>query len=180
MSAPARAGHPHRRTLLRSLAARAWNAVAWLPALADRRGLRWLLSGRLIGAPIVVLTHRGRRSGRIYRTPVEALADRAELGEVVVSPMRGRRGDWYRNVLAGGLIEASLRGDRQRPAWRELDEGERRAALDEYLRAHPLYGKLVLRMLMVVHGLEGTPAEVVAREIPMLALRMSPRQPAYR
>jgi deazaflavin-dependent oxidoreductase (nitroreductase family) len=152
---------------------RIWNACAWLPALADRRGLRWLLSGRLVGAPIIVLTHRGRRSGRIYRTPVEALAEDPERGEVIISPMRGKRGDWYRNVVAGGLVEASLRGERRTPAWRELNQEERRVGLARYLDDHPIYGRLILRMLVAIHGLEGDPADAVATEIPMVALDWS-------
>jgi deazaflavin-dependent oxidoreductase (nitroreductase family) len=159
---------PGRR---RRLARRIWNAGAWLPVLADRPGFRWLLSGRLIGAPIVVLTHRGRRSGRAYRTPVEAIAEDPGRDELVVSPMRGRRGDWYRNILAGGLVEASLRGESFKAEWRELSEDERRAALGAYGREHPVYGRFVLWMLARLHGLQGDPLAAVAEAIPMLALR---------
>jgi deazaflavin-dependent oxidoreductase (nitroreductase family) len=152
----------------RRLARKVWNLLAPLPALADRPGFRWLLSGRLVGAPIVVLTHRGRTSGRLYRTPVEAIAEMDE--EVVVSPMRGARADWYRNVQAGGLVEATLRGESVGRDWRELAEPERRAALERYLGDHPAYGRAVLRALARLHGLEGSmPREVAA--IPMLALR---------
>lgn len=157
--------------MIRGLLRRVWNALAWLPALADRRGFRWLLSGRVIGAPIVVISHRGRRSGKLYRTPVEAIAEDAERGEVAVSPMRGKRGDWYRNVVAGGLVEASLRGERFEPAWRELSEAERAAALRRYRDAHPLYARVILRSLARLHDLDGDPLAAVARAIPMLALR---------
>lgn len=159
------------RSRLRPPARRLWDAVAWLPIKADRRGLRWLLSGRLIGAPIVILTHRGRRSGRVYRTPIEAITEERE--EIVVTPMRGRRGDWYRNVLAGGLLAVSLRGESFHCAWRELSEAERRTALERYLEDHPLYGKVVLRALARLHNLDGPPLAAVAGEIPMLALRPS-------
>jgi deazaflavin-dependent oxidoreductase (nitroreductase family) len=158
-----------RRSRRRRLARRVWNAGAWLPALADRPGFRWLLSGRLVGAPIVVLTHRGRRSGRVYRTPVEAIAERG--GDIVVSPMRGTRGDWYCNILAGGLVEASLRGEAFRPEWRELSEDERRAALEDYVREHPRYGRFVLGMLARLHDLSGDRLGAVATAIPMLGLR---------
>jgi deazaflavin-dependent oxidoreductase (nitroreductase family) len=159
------------RSRRRRAARRIWNAGAWLPALADRRGFRWLLSGRLAGAPIVVLTHRGRRSGRVYRTPLEAIAEDPARDEIVVSPMRGRRGDWYLNVLAGGLVEASLRGESFEAGWRELPEDERRAALEGYVREHGAYGRFVLRALARLHDLRGDPLAEVARAIPMLALR---------
>jgi deazaflavin-dependent oxidoreductase (nitroreductase family) len=166
------------RSRLRALLRRVWNAFAWLPALADRRGFRWLLSGRLIGAPIVVLSHRGRRSGRLYRTPVEAIVEDRDRGEIVVSPMRGRRGDWYRNILAGGLVQASLRGEAFSPAWRELAEDERRDALRAYIDDHPLYGRMILRMLMRLHDLDGDPVDAVAEAVPMLALREPTAEPS--
>jgi deazaflavin-dependent oxidoreductase (nitroreductase family) len=169
------AGHrdARRRSPVRSALHRIWNAGAWLPVLADRPGFRWLLSGRLVGAPIVILTHRGRRSGRIYRTPVEAIVEDDATGEVVVSPMRGRRGDWFRNVVAGGLVEVSLRGERFRPEWRELSETENGEALARYRRKHPIYGRTVLWALARLHGLDGDPLPAVARTIPMLALKRS-------
>jgi deazaflavin-dependent oxidoreductase (nitroreductase family) len=174
---PSSAAH-RPRSRLRSLLRRIWNAVAWLPALADRRGLRWLLSGRLVGAPIVILTHRGRRSGRRYRTPVEAMVEDRERGEILVAPMRGERGDWYRNILAGGLVEVSLRGEKLTPAWREVGEAERLDVLRRYLDDHPIYGRMILRMLVRIHGLDGEPEAAVAASLPMLALgRQAVQQP---
>jgi deazaflavin-dependent oxidoreductase (nitroreductase family) len=53
----------------------------------------WLLP------PWVVIVHRGRRSGRVYRTPVNAYRDGGRLAVVI---LYGERSDWVRNVLAGG------------------------------------------------------------------------------
>ena len=138
------------------------------PAVFDRRGLRFLLKG-LSPAPIVVIVHRGRRTGRVYKTPVEAIA---ELGdELVVSPMWGERSDWYRNVLAGGLKEVHAGGDARQVGYRRLDEGERRQAIAAYRHAHPIYSRIVLAALVKLHRFEGDPIEAVVRTIPMLALR---------
>jgi deazaflavin-dependent oxidoreductase (nitroreductase family) len=139
------------------------------PAALDRRGLRWLLRG-LSPAPIVILVHRGRRSGRVYKTPVEAIAEDAERGEIVVSPMWGENSDWYRNVLAGGLIEARMRGESHPMGWRRLSEAERRQAISIYRRDHPVYSRAILRMLVFLHDLDGDPVEAVVRALPMLAL----------
>ena len=170
MTAAAEEGHAGR-SAVRSALRRIWNAGAWLPVLADRRGFRWLLSGRLVGAPIVILTHRGRRSGMVYRTPVEAIVEDDAAGEVVVSPMRGRRGDWFRNIVAGGLVEVSLRGESFSPEWRELSEAENREALERYRSEHPVYGRFVLWTLARLHGLDGETLPAVAGAIPMLALK---------
>ncbi len=139
------------------------------PAVLDRPGTRWMLKG-LSPAPIVVLTHRGRRSGKTYRTPVEVLAEDDQVGEVVVSPMWGERSHWYRNVIAGGLVEASREGEAKKMDWRRLSDEEKRKAIAAYRREHPVYSRVILRMLVSVHGLKGDHAEEVARTIPMLAL----------
>lgn len=61
------------------------------------------------GSPVAVVVHRGRRSGRRYRTPV--LAFRANDG-YVVALFYGADGDWARNVLAAGACTLE-RGGRQ-------------------------------------------------------------------
>jgi deazaflavin-dependent oxidoreductase (nitroreductase family) len=53
----------------------------------------WLLP------PWVVIVHRGRRSGRLYRTPVNAYRRGRVLAVVV---LYGERSDWIQNLLAGG------------------------------------------------------------------------------
>jgi deazaflavin-dependent oxidoreductase (nitroreductase family) len=151
---------------MRRIAGRAMRAAAAL----DRPRLRWLLN-LLSPAPIVVLVHRGRRSGRIYRTPVEGVVEDTERGEIVISPIWGERTDWYQNLLAGGLVEVRRGGEGRRPEWRLLSGEERRRATATYRREHPLYGRAILRMLVAVHGLAGDPVEAVARTLPMVALR---------
>jgi deazaflavin-dependent oxidoreductase (nitroreductase family) len=120
---------------------------------------------------VIVVVQRGRKSGRLYKTPVEILVDRPEQGEFVISPMWGRDSDWYRNVVAGGLVEVHVRGEARQVEWRELDEVERRAAIDAYREAHPLYSRMVLLMLVRVNGFQGAPEDAVVRELPMLGLR---------
>lgn len=52
----------------------------------------WLLP------PWIVVCHRGRRSGRLYRTPVNAYRRGSRLAIVV---LYGEESDWVQNVLAG-------------------------------------------------------------------------------
>ncbi len=49
--------------------------------------------------PWAVLIHDGRRSGRLYRTPVMARRHGEELS---VPVLYGTRSDWVRNLLAAG------------------------------------------------------------------------------
>jgi deazaflavin-dependent oxidoreductase (nitroreductase family) len=46
-----------------------------------------------------VIEHRGRRSGRVYATPVAA---RPITGGFVVPMAFGEQADWFRNVVAAG------------------------------------------------------------------------------
>ena len=144
------------------------------PAFADRRGLRWMLNERIWPAPVMVIRHRGRKSGKVYATPIEALTEDRDRREVVVGPLRGESSDWYRNVVAGGLESVSLRGETCDAEWSRLSEQQARAALDTYLTEHPRYGRMILRSLARVNGISSDP-DVIAREIPTLALRLAPR-----
>ncbi len=143
------------------------------PAALDRPGMRWMMRG-LSPAPIVVLVHRGRRSGKVYKTPVEAIAQNPERDEVMVSPMWGEDSHWYRNIVAGGLVEIHVRGEVRQVEWRQLDDEETREALVAYRENHPQYSKLIIGMLMRFHGLEGDPLEAISRTLPVLGLAVSP------
>jgi deazaflavin-dependent oxidoreductase (nitroreductase family) len=154
----------------KSRGARAFGRTLRMPGVLDRKGTRWMLQA-LSPATVIVLVHRGRKSGKLYKTPVEILFDDPARGEFAVSPMWGRDSDWYRNVVAGGLVEVHVRGEVRRVEWRELDEAERSAAIKTYREAHPLYSRIILRMLVRVNGFEGEPEEAVVRELPILGLR---------
>jgi deazaflavin-dependent oxidoreductase (nitroreductase family) len=141
------------------------------PAAFDRKGTRWML--QLFAAPtVIVLVHRGRRSGKLYRTPLSVLAGDPEWGEIVVSPMWSRDADWYRNVIAGGLVEIRVRGEQRQVEWRELDGAEARAAGETFRAAHPVYSKIIVRSIVRLNRLGGDdPYEAVLQNLPMLGLR---------
>jgi len=121
--------------------------------------------------PVMILVHRGRKSGRVYTTPLSMLAEEPDRGEVVVSPMWGRDADWYRNVVAGGLVEIQVRGEKRQVEWRELDESEKRSAGEAFRVTRPVYSRLILRMIARLNRFEGDPEEAAMRNLPMLGLR---------
>jgi deazaflavin-dependent oxidoreductase (nitroreductase family) len=141
-----------------------------MPGVLDRKGTRWALQA-LSPATVIVLVHLGRKSGKRYRTPIEVLHHDRERDEFIVSPMFGRRSDWYRNVIAGGLLEVHIRGEERQVEWRELIDAERREAINAYREAHPLYSRMILRMLARLNRFEGDPEVSLLRELPMLGLR---------
>ncbi|HEX7298542.1 MAG TPA: nitroreductase family deazaflavin-dependent oxidoreductase [Solirubrobacteraceae bacterium] len=65
------------------------------------------VAGRLQGFAIV--THVGRRSGRVHRTPVNLFGGGDRY---VIALMYGADSQWVRNVLAAGEAEIETRGQR--------------------------------------------------------------------
>jgi deazaflavin-dependent oxidoreductase (nitroreductase family) len=55
-----------------------------------------------------VLIHRGRNSGRMFRTPLDATPVE---GGYVFFVIYGRRSDWVRNVLAAGTAQLAIDGE---------------------------------------------------------------------
>lgn len=153
----------------RSLPVRGIVRLLRAPAKLDRPGLRWAL--RLCSPyPILVIEHRGRRSGRIYRTPLELLA--GEMDErMLVLPLFGYHSDWYRNVVAGGLVAGSIRGRRGPLDWERADLDEARAALDGYRRKHPVYTRVLLGIIARLNGLPDVSTDHLAQRLPMVAMR---------
>jgi len=82
------------------------------------------LSGRVPGFGTVV--HRGRRSGRTYRTPLNVF--RVPEGYLVALTY-GRDSDWVRNVLAAGGCELETMGREVKLTNPRLVHDESRAVL---------------------------------------------------
>jgi deazaflavin-dependent oxidoreductase (nitroreductase family) len=83
-----------------------------------------------------LLMHTGRRSGRVYRTPLNVF--NAPGGFAVVIAY-GHESDWLRNLYAAGGAELLKRGKRYTLSNARVVSGaDARALL-------PLYGKLISR-----------------------------------
>jgi deazaflavin-dependent oxidoreductase (nitroreductase family) len=82
-------------------------------------------------SPVAIMVHRGRRSGRRYRTPV--LAFRLDDG-YVIALFYGADRNWVRNVVAAGSCTLATRC---------LNEGACQADVDR--DATPSYGPALAR-----------------------------------
>jgi deazaflavin-dependent oxidoreductase (nitroreductase family) len=86
-----------------------------------------------------VVVHRGRTSGRLYRTPVNLFP---RPGGCVVALTFGPESDWVRNVLAAGSCVIETRG-RALPMTRpRLVHDEQRRAVPAPLRLIGALGKV--------------------------------------
>jgi deazaflavin-dependent oxidoreductase (nitroreductase family) len=100
------------------------------------------LAGKRWNPVFAVVEHRGRSTGRAYRTPVAA---RRTADGFVISLAFGSQVDWYRNIVAagGGIIR-----------WRGVDyrvgAPERTSPVEAFAAFHP-----VQRFFMRIAGIDG-------------------------
>ncbi|WP_249423817.1 nitroreductase family deazaflavin-dependent oxidoreductase [Nocardioides coralli] len=107
-------------------------ALARAPVPLYRHGLGWLLGPRLM-----MLEHRGRRTGEARYACLEVV-ERPEATRVVVASGLGERAQWYRNLRADPTCFVSVGRLRRRPATaRVLGDAEASAVLERYREAHP-------------------------------------------
>ena len=79
-----------------------------------------------------VVVHRGRRSRRLYRTPVNVFP---RPGGVIIALTYGPHTDWVRNVLAAGECTLLTRGRSVHLVQPRLIHDERRRLVPQPLRA---------------------------------------------
>jgi deazaflavin-dependent oxidoreductase (nitroreductase family) len=101
-----------------------------------------LVAGHLPGFGIVV--HVGRRSGRRYRTPVNAFR---RPGGYAIALTYGEVADWIRNVRAAGGCELERRG-------RLVELTAPRVVVDRRAERVPPPVRPLLRLIGVDHFLE--------------------------
>ena len=95
------------------------------------------MATRLPGFGVVV--HRGRRSGRTFRTPVNVFG---LDGGYVVALTYGSDSDWVKNVMAAGGCEVETRG-------RRVSLDHPRLVHDETRRRVPAAVRPILRAIHV-------------------------------
>ncbi|HLZ70694.1 MAG TPA: nitroreductase family deazaflavin-dependent oxidoreductase [Dehalococcoidia bacterium] len=129
-----------------------------LPALLYRVHL-----GRLLGHRFLLLTHRGRRSGRVRHTVLEVVRYDRRSRVCIVTAGWGARAGWYRNLQAHPALAITIGREHYLPKQRFLTDAEVRATLIEYQRRHRLAARVAARLL-------GTPI-AQATPLPMVAFR---------
>lgn len=115
------------------------------PILYRRLGPRGIL-GRSLGVETVVLTVRGRRSGKprpvaLYAFPVgpEVGSPEGSLAVVASRGGSGRIPGWYHNLMAGSPIEVSARGRTYEARARELFDSAYELAFERAATGYPGY-----------------------------------------
>jgi len=121
------------------------------------------VGGNFEGAPVTLVHHRGRNSGREYVNPMMYLPDDADNDAIYVFATKGgapSNPDWYYNLTAAGQGTVE-RGTETYPVTvRELHGDERDRIYDEQARRYPGFADYAKRTAGI-------------RTIPVLELKRS-------
>jgi len=131
--------------------------------IAEFRANGGRVGGPFEGAPVLVLHHRGRKSGDDYVAPVMYLADEADADTVYVFASKGgapTNPEWYLNLTASGEGTIERGTETYRATVTELHGDERDRIYDEQARRYPGFADYERRAAGV-------------RTIPVLELRRS-------
>jgi deazaflavin-dependent oxidoreductase (nitroreductase family) len=135
----------------------AWESWKVTPVLfAAHKALYRLLGGRLVGKNVLILTTRGRRSGRARSTPLFFARDGDDYVVVASNGGEARQPNWWHNLRADPNV--SIQVGRHTMACRA-----ERARSDDVPR---LWAKLLL-----IHGGYETYRRRTARELTLFRLR---------
>jgi deazaflavin-dependent oxidoreductase (nitroreductase family) len=107
--------------------------------IAEFRANEGRVGGRFEGAPIVLLHHRGRKSGREYVNPVMYLLDESDEDTIYVFATKAgapSNPDWYYNLIAAGEATVERGTETYHVTVRELTGDERDRVYDEQARRY--------------------------------------------
>jgi deazaflavin-dependent oxidoreductase (nitroreductase family) len=113
-----------------------WNAKT----IAEFRANQGRVGGPFEGAPIALVHHRGRTSGREYVTPMMYLPHDTEPGTIYVFATKAgapANPDWYRNLTAAGEGSVERGTEAYAVAVSELTGSERDRIYAEQARRYP-------------------------------------------
>jgi deazaflavin-dependent oxidoreductase (nitroreductase family) len=84
-----------------------WNTKT----ITDFRAHQGQVGGQFEGAPMTLVHHRGRKSGRDYVTPMMYLADEGEPSTIYVFASKAgapTNPDWYHNLTSAGVAQVEV------------------------------------------------------------------------
>jgi deazaflavin-dependent oxidoreductase (nitroreductase family) len=134
-----------------------WNAHV----IEDFRANEGRVGGQFEGAPMTLVHHRGRKSGRELVNPMMYLPDDDDPAVIYVFPSKGgapTNPDWYFNLLAAGQAEVEVGTEQYPVTVTELTGDDRDRVYAEQARRYPGFADYEKKTAGI-------------RTIPVLALR---------
>lgn len=134
-----------------------WNART----IADFRANQGRVGGAFEGAPMTLVHHQGRRSGREYVSPMMYLADDSDPATIYVFASKAgapTHPDWYYNLTSAGHAQVEVGTSTYEVTVTELAGPERDSVFKKQASRYPGFAKYAEKTAGV-------------RTIPVLALR---------
>ena len=131
----------------------------------------WLYRARLgfvFGHRFLMIEHRGRKSGNLYRTVLEVSGSYPDNNEWIVASGTGSKADWYRNIAANGVDAVWIGSTRHHATVRFLEASEAAQVMAKYEADHPkTAAKLLASMGVSYDGTDEGRIELM-HQIPMV------------
>jgi deazaflavin-dependent oxidoreductase (nitroreductase family) len=118
-----------------------------------------------------LLTHHGRKTGKLYNTVVEVVRRDRPSGTYYIASGWGEKANWLRNIEANPDVTISAGGRRFPARAVRLPTDEAEKELSAYARRHPIAARVLGRLLLGKNeGKGGRDFEALARRLPVVAI----------
>ncbi len=124
-----------------------------------------LRAGWLLGHRFLLLTHRGRRTGRLHRCVLEVVDWHPDTHEAIVMVGFGRTSQWYKNVLAGGASEVRIARQRFTPEARQLEAEEATKVIAGYEHRNRIVRPIIRALLSHQAGFRYDGSDAARRRV---------------
>jgi len=143
---------------------RGLKAIPWrMPIWFYKLGLGWILGSRFL-----LLTHTGRKSGKLRQTVLEIIHYSPEEHSYYVVSGFGTRSHWYQNIKQDPRVKIQIGPNRMEATAQQLDPDEAENIFFAYTQKYPQSIRLLAKTLGydIVHTAEGYRS--FGREIPLI------------
>ncbi len=106
---------------------------------------------RLFGQRWIVVTTKGRRTGKPHAVMLDIVGHDPTTRRYYVQPGWGRRSAWVRNIEAHPFIEAQIGRQQFKAKVVDVSGAEGAEQVQRFLKAHPLQSRIVAKFML---GLE--------------------------
>jgi deazaflavin-dependent oxidoreductase (nitroreductase family) len=124
-----------------------------------------------MGSHFLMLTHVGRRTGKVRHTVLEVLRHDAATGEYFVVSAYGETSDWYRNLRAKPALHVHVGGHRFAPVQRFLAPDEAYQEFLRYERRNPRLFRSLLKLIGLEYDGSEAQRRALVSQLPMVAFR---------
>jgi len=127
--------------------------------------------GWVLGERFLLLTHTGRKSGRVYQTVIEVVRHDKETDAYFVASGFGYNSDWFLNIKQNPNVAITVKQRTLAVRARLLSESNSAKELLNYAKRHPIAYR-ELSMILTGKSIEATEENYrqFAKSAPIIAL----------